>query len=172
MDYVDYLGNVTRFAVELVNTGGTEGLSDDGREMLAQHHIARPEPAALAPLLELIGRALGQIVDGQAPLAVDELLDRYPPKMHLSTHDGAGIPHIHFAQDGAEPVGWIGRTVAATLAHVATGDPGLTIGRCAASGCGHYFVDQSRNRTRRFCSNTCASRTTVAAYRARSREQG
>ncbi|MEV0173240.1 CGNR zinc finger domain-containing protein [Streptomyces sp. NPDC050803] len=28
-------------------------------------------------------------------------------------------------------------------------------------------VGQSRNRTRRFCSNACASRTTVAAYRAR-----
>ncbi|WP_436850251.1 CGNR zinc finger domain-containing protein, partial [Streptomyces monashensis] len=27
--------------------------------------------------------------------------------------------------------------------------------------------DDSRNRTRRFCSNACASRTTVAAYRAR-----
>ncbi|MEU0936254.1 CGNR zinc finger domain-containing protein [Embleya sp. NPDC005971] len=28
-------------------------------------------------------------------------------------------------------------------------------------------MDQSRNRTRRFCANACASRTTVAAHRAR-----
>jgi predicted RNA-binding Zn ribbon-like protein len=168
---VDYLGNVTRLAVELVNSGGADDLSDDGREMLEQHHVTRPDTASLAPLLRLIGTALGQIVDRQPPTAVDALLDRYPPKMHLSTHDGAGIPHIHFAADGAEPVGWIGRTVAATLAHVATGDPGLTLGRCGAQGCANYFVDQSRNRTRRFCSNTCASRTTVAAYRARARKK-
>ncbi|WP_117208399.1 CGNR zinc finger domain-containing protein [Allorhizocola rhizosphaerae] len=170
MDYVDYLGNVTRFAVELVNSGGADDLSQDGREMLEQHHVARPAAGALAPLLRLIDHALAQVVDAQPPTAVDELLKRYPPRMHLSTHDGAGIPHIHFAHDGSEPVGWIGRTVAATLAHVATGDPGLTLGRCAASGCARYFVDQSRNRTRRFCSNTCASRTTVAAYRARAKE--
>lgn len=44
----------------------------------------------------------------------------------------------------------------------------MTLGRCAAAGCENYFVDQSRNRTRRFYSNACASRTTVAAYRARS----
>ncbi|WP_189106053.1 CGNR zinc finger domain-containing protein [Streptomyces camponoticapitis] len=40
------------------------------------------------------------------------------------------------------------------------------MGRCAAAGCGNHFADQSRDRTRRFCSNACASRTTVAAYRA------
>ncbi|MGW5371674.1 CGNR zinc finger domain-containing protein [Streptomyces sp. NPDC004011] len=45
--------------------------------------------------------------------------------------------------------------------------PAVTLGRCAAAGCDNYFVDQSRNRTRRFCSNACASRTTVAAHRAR-----
>ncbi|WP_406393320.1 CGNR zinc finger domain-containing protein [Streptomyces sp. NBC_00882] len=43
----------------------------------------------------------------------------------------------------------------------------MALGRCAAAGCEDYFVDQSRNRTRRFCSHACASRTTVAPYRAR-----
>jgi predicted RNA-binding Zn ribbon-like protein len=166
---VDYLGNVTRFAVELVNGGGAEALSLDGRQMLDQHNVATPDAESLRPLLKLIREALQQISDGAPAEAVSTLLRRYPPEMHLSDHDGAGIPHIHFARDGLEPVRWIGQTVAATLAHVATGDPGLTLGRCAAEGCSNFFVDQSRNRTRRFCSNTCASRTTVAAYRARSR---
>ncbi|MFF4355485.1 CGNR zinc finger domain-containing protein [Streptomyces sp. NPDC001604] len=43
----------------------------------------------------------------------------------------------------------------------------MTLGRCAAAGCGNYFVDRSHNRTRRFCSDACASRTTVEAHRAR-----
>ncbi|NUT37843.1 MAG: CGNR zinc finger domain-containing protein [Hamadaea sp.] len=169
MDYVDYLGNVTRFAVELVNAGDADGLSADAVEMLDQHQVTMPDAARLRPLLALIRIALEQIVDGGSTEAVSALLRRHPPQMHLSDHDGAGAPHIHFAANGLEPVRWIGQTVAAALAHVATGDPGLTLGRCAADGCGKFFVDQSRNRTRRFCGNACASRTTVAAYRSRQR---
>jgi predicted RNA-binding Zn ribbon-like protein len=167
--YVDYLGNVTRFAVELVNAGHADELSVDVQEMLTQHEVERPTANELKPLLALVREALQQIVDDAPPEAVGALLKRYPPDMHLSDHDGAGTPHIHFARNGLASPQWIGQTVAATLAHVATGDPGLTLGRCAAEGCPHFFVDQSRNRTRRFCGNACASRTTVAAYRARSR---
>jgi predicted RNA-binding Zn ribbon-like protein len=170
VSYVDYLGNVTRLVVELVNAGHADDLSVDAHEMLAQHEVERPAPGDLKPLLVLMREALRQIVDHAPPEAVSELLKRYPPDMHLSDHDGAGVPHIHFARNGLAPRRWIGQTAAATLAHVATGDPGLTLGRCAAERCPHFFVDQSRNRTRRFCGNTCASRTTVAAYRARSRE--
>ncbi|MCP2323753.1 putative RNA-binding Zn ribbon-like protein [Hamadaea flava] len=166
MEYVDYLGNVTRFAVELVNSPAS---ASDGHQMFTEHEVTPPGPAELAPLLKVIRAALGQIVDGVPVDAVDTLLRRYPPRMHLSDHDGEDHPHIHFARNGEEPVRWIGQTVGAALAHVATGDPGLTLGRCAADGCEDFFVDQSKNRTRRFCSNTCASRTTVAAYRARNR---
>jgi predicted RNA-binding Zn ribbon-like protein len=46
------------------------------------------------------------------------------------------------------------------------GDPAVTVGRCQAAGCRRFYVDESRNRSRRFCGNACGSRTTVAAYRA------
>jgi predicted RNA-binding Zn ribbon-like protein len=168
VDYVDYIGNVTRFAVELVNAGHADDLSVDAQEMLTQHEVGLPAAEELEPMLALMRAALQQIVESVPPEAVSVLLKRYPPDMHLSDHDGAGVPHIHFARNGLTPRLWIGKTVAAALAHVATGDPGLTLGRCAAAECAQFFVDQSRNRTRRFCGNTCASRTTVAAYRARS----
>lgn len=38
---------------------------------------------------------------------------------------------------------------------------------CAAPGCDHLLVDLTKNRSRRFCSDTCANRTNVAAFRAR-----
>ena len=41
------------------------------------------------------------------------------------------------------------------------------LGVCSAEGCDDVYVDTSRNASRRYCSNTCASRSTVAAYRAR-----
>lgn len=42
---------------------------------------------------------------------------------------------------------------------------------CAADGCGDVLVDLSKNRSRRFCSTTCANRTNVAAFRARARRR-
>ena len=40
---------------------------------------------------------------------------------------------------------------------------------CADDRCDGLVLDLSRNRSRRFCSTTCANRNAVAAYRARSR---
>ena len=38
---------------------------------------------------------------------------------------------------------------------------------CAADHCDNVHVDLSKNRSRRFCSTSCANRTNVAAYRTR-----
>lgn len=40
---------------------------------------------------------------------------------------------------------------------------------CAASPCRDVFVDMSRNKSRRFCSDRCANRYNIAAYRERQR---
>lgn len=40
-------------------------------------------------------------------------------------------------------------------------------GVCAADGCERVFVDEGRRRPQRFCSERCATRTRVAAHRAR-----
>jgi predicted RNA-binding Zn ribbon-like protein len=80
---------------------------------------------------------------------------------------GGSEHHLHFARNGEDAIPWLCRCCAAALAQVICGDPGVTVGRCLAAGCQRFYVDDSRNRSRRFCSNACASRTTVAAYRAR-----
>ncbi len=38
---------------------------------------------------------------------------------------------------------------------------------CAADDCTNVHIDLSKNRSRRFCSTSCANRTNVAAYRTR-----
>ncbi|WP_344845490.1 CGNR zinc finger domain-containing protein [Nonomuraea dietziae] len=43
------------------------------------------------------------------------------------------------------------------------------LGVCQAARCSRVFVDTSSNRSRRYCSERCASRANVAAYRARRR---
>lgn len=171
MQYGDYIGNVTRLAVELANTGTLDPASELIGTFFEEHEITPPPGGAYGDLPELVAAALAQLVDGDPPEAIHRLLHDYPPEMHLSDHDGLGGWHIHFSRNGTEAVRWAGQLVAAKLALVAAGDPSVTLGRCAATGCANYFVDQSRNRTRRFCSNACASRTTVAAYRARSAKE-
>lgn len=158
MRYEDYIGNLARLAVELVNAGTV-----DEAEMLTEHGISPPAAGELAPLLALLGPAVAAVADGTDLAPLNRLLRRYPPRLQVSTHDG--LPHLHHAEDGEPPVPWLGRSCAAGLAHVACGVPEVIIGRCLA--CPKFFVDQSRNHSRRFCSNKCASRTTVAAYRER-----
>ena len=165
MNYGDYIKNVADLTVELANPADWSHPSEQSRLIFAEHGVTWSGREDLGALPDLVREALTQIIDGTAPLAVHTLLERYPPQMHLSDHDGR--LHVHFAHDGAPAEAWLGRLIAANLALAVAGDPAVTLGRCAADSCGNFFVDQSRNRTRRFCSNACASRTTVAAYRAR-----
>lgn len=167
MDYGDYTGNVTRLAVELANTGTLDQDGELVSGFFREHEVTAPPGGDYGDLPDLVRTALAQCVDGSSPDAVHRLLRDYPPDMHLSDHDNSGGWHVHFSRNGTPGKRWVGQLIAAELALIVAGDPAVTLGRCAAVGCGNYFVDQSRNRTRRFCSNACASRTTVAAHRAR-----
>ena len=167
MHYEDYIGNMARLAVEIANDGGTERLSPGSLLMFTDHGVARPAPGELDRLLPLVRGAVAAIVDGRPLGPVNELLAAYPPQLRLSDHDDT--PHVHYAGPDQPPVEWLGRVCAAGLAHIAAAARLAAIGRCAAAGCPNFFVDQSRNRTRRYCGNTCASRTTVAAHRSRAR---
>jgi hypothetical protein len=162
--YVAYIGNLTRMAVELVNGDEPSALR---REFFRQHHVAEPDADELAQLLPALREAVASVAGGGPIAPVNVLLERFPPAMYVSEHDGPGLQHLHFARDGEDPVAWLGRSCAAALAHVICGDPDVTVGRCQAAGCPRFYVDDSRNRSRRFCSGACASRTTVAAHRAR-----
>jgi predicted RNA-binding Zn ribbon-like protein len=160
VSYVSYIANLTALAVELVN-GDEPSLR---RGMLAEHEVAAAGDELAELVAELRG-AVAAVADGGPIAPVNRLLLRFPADVHVSDHDGS--PHLHFARNGDDPVTWLGRACAAALAHVICGDPAVAVGRCQAAGCARFYVDESRNRSRRFCGNACASRTTVAAYRAR-----
>lgn len=164
MRYVNYIGNLARLAVELVNGENPTGLQ---LEFFRQHRITPPRLDELAPLMPWLRAAVAAVADGGPITAVNTLLQRFPPHVHVSDHDMLDSLHLHFARDGEDPSWWLGRSCAAALAHIICGDPDVTVGRCHEAGCPRFYVDQSRNRSRRFCSAACASRTTVAAYRAR-----
>ncbi|RFU39517.1 CGNR zinc finger domain-containing protein [Actinomadura logoneensis] len=103
-----------------------------------------------------------------AVAVLNALLDRTPTNPHLSDHDGLGL-HLHHAPPSAKlPL----RFRSTTLMHLSELVCSYGIGRtgvCAAPDCLRVYADTSRAGRRRFCSETCANRTNVAAYRARRR---
>lgn len=88
----------------------------------------------------------------------------------LTGHDGAAW-HLHFAE-GAQRASE-GFAVAAVLGvAVYVGEFGFSrLGTCQSGSCQNVFIDTSSNRSRRYCSDRCATRANVAAYRARQRDQ-
>ena len=96
---------------------------------------------------------------------VNKLLDNYGAVPRVSLH--SGNPHLHFEPNGASMSSWLGTTTAMALASVIVEHGVDRFGVCGAGDCEDVYVDTSRNRSRRHCSNTCSTREAVAAYRAR-----
>src|SRR6266536_4473311 len=121
MRYEDYIGNLARLAVALVNAGSAGELTGVDADLLSEHDVTRPTDDELAPLLAQLRPAVAAVAEGGDLDPVNRLLRRYPPRPHISTHDG--LPHLHHAEDGEPPIPWLGRSCAAALAHIACGVP-------------------------------------------------
>jgi predicted RNA-binding Zn ribbon-like protein len=98
---------------------------------------------------------------------LNALLALANPRPYATDHDGE--LHLHYARPDAGALEQLTTTVAMGLSQVVVQHGWQRLGVCSAEGCGNVYVDTSRNASRRYCSNTCASRSTVAAYRARQR---
>jgi predicted RNA-binding Zn ribbon-like protein len=96
---------------------------------------------------------------------LNELLALARPRPYATDHDGE--LHLHYARPDASAVEQLTTTVAMGLSQAVVQHGWERLGVCSAEGCDNVYVDTSRNASRRYCSNTCASRSTVAAYRAR-----
>jgi predicted RNA-binding Zn ribbon-like protein len=96
---------------------------------------------------------------------LNELLGLARPRPYATDHDGE--LHLHYARADAPVLEQLTTTVAMGLSQVVVQHGWQRLGVCSAEGCENVYVDTSRNASRRYCSNTCASRSTVAAYRAR-----
>ena len=116
----------------------------------------RPSWSATSPLAETQDDVLTRL---------NELLALARPRPYATDHDGE--LHLHYARPDAPVLEQLTTTVAMGLSQVVVQHGWQRLGVCSAEGCDNVYVDTSRNASRRYCSNTCASRSTVAAYRAR-----
>lgn len=172
MSYDDYDLNPVLFALDLASFGegaiGTAKLLSEQELMFTDHGFpAAGEQDDLAALGRRIAAALRQPAEDSFLDDLGALLEAYDCRPHLTRHDG--VPHLHYAQDGAPPAQWLAAMAVSGLVIYVCRNGRARLANCAADGCGRWFADTSRNRSRRYCSGTCASRTTVAAYRTRQR---
>ena len=84
----------------------------------------------------------------------------------LVKHDGWDY-HMHATSADAPLADRMAVDAAMGFADVIRSDELERLRVCAADDCDDVLVDLSKNRSRRFCSLTCANRVNVAAYRSR-----
>ncbi|MCX5399678.1 CGNR zinc finger domain-containing protein [Streptomyces sp. NBC_00102] len=114
---------------------------------------------------------------GDETLAVDllnSLLLEFPVSPQISGHDtldGSGKPdwHMHLADHPSNATAGYAAIAAMGLAFHLTTHGVDRLGLCEAPPCRNAYLDTSTNRSRRYCSDRCATRANVAAYRARKR---
>ncbi|MEK2479668.1 CGNR zinc finger domain-containing protein [Streptomyces noursei] len=84
---------------------------------------------------------------------------------------GGGRPkwHMHIADHAANATAGFTATACMGLAFHLTELGVDRLGICEAKPCRNAYLDTSTNRSRRYCSDRCATRANVAAYRARKR---
>lgn len=184
MDFASYRDDSVALAVDLVNTygwvSGVETLrtADDLRAFLAEWQ--GPSPAdraevetkdleAVRSLRASLHEAFSSPEVGGAVEALNRILSASGATPVLSAHDGA--PHLHFEPATDDLGDWMAVVTAMGVAAVIADEGFDRIGVCHADGCRDAFIDTSRNRSRRHCSDGCRSRENVAAYRRRHRAE-
>lgn len=108
---------------------------------------------------------------GRAAEAVAELnalLEAFPVRPRISGHD-TGNWHMHVTGRGSSASSECLAGAVWGLAVWLCEHGSSRFGVCADERCGNVYLDTSSNCCRRFCSERCATRSHVAAHRARKR---
>lgn len=183
MDFNGYRSDGVAAAVALVNAVDDAAAADQEdrpdhdelRELLrAQRFRVADFAPSEAPVLRSWAAALRPVFEaGEVTVAaerINALLRDIDVRPHLIDH-GHGI-HLHFAPQQARLVDRVRTNTVMGLATLVNVHGSDRLGVCAADGCRRVFADTSRNGKRRYCSETCANRSNVAAHRARRRAAG
>lgn len=163
-----------RAAVSLVNSAeepDTLATGEDFAAFLAENpytgRIDRDE-AELEALRDLRPRLRAMLLAPRDEMVehVNEALADVTLAPRLTRHDEADW-HLHAVADDHPLAERILVETAMALIDVVRADEGSRLDVCADADCRAIAFDLSRNRSKRYCSTTCANRNAVAAYRAR-----
>lgn len=180
MDFSHYGDEPVQLAVELINTYATISGEDtletpqdlvtligpraeewDGGDLVPDETDLR-QVKKLRSMLRSVFEAEDE--SGAAD-ALNGILLHVGAVPRVSVH-GAG-PHLHFEAAAQGMSRWLGAITAMGLSTALIEGGFERFGRCESTTCDDVYVDTSRNRSRRNCSEKCTTRENVAAYRAR-----
>lgn len=174
MDYDSYGSSAVELAIDLANADRDAG-PDWAAAFLRAHgewfepstavDLSPGEAAQVAETAVLVRAVALATTQPEVLDRLNALLALARPAPYATDHDGE--LHLHYARREAPALEQLTTTVAMGLAQVVVQHGWQRLGICSAENCDDVYVDTSRNASRRYCSNTCASRSTVAAYRAR-----
>ena len=173
MDYDTYGSGAVELAIDLANAqlgdpAAVEGFLTTHAAWFApgtELRTSERDTAKVRGTAQLIRAAAVATSQPEVIERLNELLALARPRPYATDHDGE--LHLHYARPDAPALEQLTTTVAMGLSQVVIQHGWQRLGVCSAEGCDNVYVDTSRNASRRYCSNTCASRSTVAAYRAR-----
>jgi predicted RNA-binding Zn ribbon-like protein len=172
------LTSYAELAVLLVNSEDTLDSLESARRFLVEagrgRQASRLTHADLQALRELrrelaaVFAAASRHDEEGAVNRLNALLTRHPVHPQISRHDGQRW-HLHLTEGGQLSDEYAAGAIMGLTALVT--ELGVDrLGLCQATPCHRAYLDTSSNRSRRYCSERCASRANVAAYRARRRD--
>jgi predicted RNA-binding Zn ribbon-like protein len=182
MDFTHYSDEAATLAVDLVNSlgswSGAEYLPDAEAvtRFLTEHGLSAPRSISRRELEQIhdlrarLGAAFTAPDEQAAVKILNELLDEAGTHPQLTNHDG-GEWHLHYVPAGKGIPEQLTAITAMGLATLIAEHGFERIGICSADQCRDVYIDTSRNRSRRYCDDSCSSRMNVAAYRARRKQE-
>jgi CGNR zinc finger len=103
---------------------------------------------------------------GEAAGELNRLLAAHARRPRLTTHGGISGWHLHVDGDDDAPwPEWFLTSSCLALSILLTERQAPPAGLCESPSCRRPFVNVGRGSPRRFCSDRCATRERVAAYR-------
>ena len=176
MAFTHYRDPGATLAADLVNSlgrsSGREYLPDAAAlgEFLKEHDLLDEKPTeadlvAVRRLRKQIAAAFEAEDQADRVEILNSLLKKYKARPVMSGHDGDW--HWHYVDAGAALVDRLAVLSAMGLASLLAELGPERLGTCHADDCAAVFVDVSKNKSRRYCDDTCSTRMNVAAYRAR-----
>jgi predicted RNA-binding Zn ribbon-like protein len=166
-----------RAAVDLVNSAGEpDTLTEIGQvdAFYAAHGFTGRRDGDVAELetlraLRPVLRELLTATRDDAAELVNAILADARAVPQLRRHDGLDW-HTHAVPAEAPLHRRIAVETAMAMIDLIRADELSRLSICADEHCDGLVLDLTRNRSRRYCSTSCANRNAVAAYRARTRQ--
>lgn len=168
------VGGRVSVAIDLVNWARRDQSAHDASlaEVFTAHGYSAPgsevDRETINSLADAVDAVFEMIIMGDHHGAVDSLNHKMAglgASLQLQGTTADWSLHFH-APDASFADGWLSG-IAVALAVLFSSGEIERIGGCAASSCARIFLDQGKNRQRRFCSLRCQNRAKATEYRRR-----